>query len=486
MMEKQDYDEETARKVCGKMQADLGGALITDEKTAIKQADELNQEQKTVNYEQNGRMFMKVFLIDGSVNKNFWGVRPDSISKNITSAIGKPLVLFKNSLGQFDHPSLNDKSVDHALAFQDLYRVGVFVDVHESPTHKGRWYGTAEITDDDFRRAVKEDPTIPFYVSPTIRILRDGQNDQDLTEWSFFHSAIVDRPAFGQHTAYLGSSCTGDSQTCLLQLRKASIDANGGKIGCGFCTYKAAKQIQESIKHSLIVSSQGENDSNHNPVSNLSNNVNASEVEAKKEVETKAKESSKNLGAGQTTNEKPEEVQKAPSSKELLETIQALTTKNKELELSLSKASTDNNSLENIVGKLNDEVAKLKEAREAEQKESRLKEITDIVQGSLMFRGMANEDRQKQIDDFMNGGMTLDRIKGMLIPMEQRFKAASLQANAQHIPSRLPLGNNRSVSDASKIDTKSASIDSDEIPYYLQLPRQMFRGKATANEGGAL
>jgi len=42
-------------------------------------------------------LYLKVFLIDASINQNNWGVSTATIDDNIKTAIGKPLVLYKNT-----------------------------------------------------------------------------------------------------------------------------------------------------------------------------------------------------------------------------------------------------------------------------------------------------------------------------------------------------------------------------------------------------
>ena len=452
-----------------------------------------------MSYEDNGRRFMKVFLIDGSVNGNEWGVKPESIPSHINTAIGKPIVMFKNALGQFDHPPLNDKDLSHALAYQDLFRVGTFIDVQEDIHKPGTWWGIAEITDENFKKAVKEDPSVPFYVSPTIALSSPFQNDQQITDWTFMHSAIVDRPAFGIHKAYVGSHCAGDKQTCLLQLRKASIEKNG--LGCGFCTYKAAKQLQATIKSSGNIKTVSSYDSikqtNQSVTSKLTEDNNAnnkSEVVTERTTQVKTEnqptgESQKTTVEQQTKSENNTNNNNSNNNTQSasipIEEYQRALTKVKEYELKLQSMSADKDSLQTIVGKLNDEVGKLKEKAEMEAREARHNTITELVQRSAVYQGLSNEDKQKQVENFEKSSFTLDDIKGVLGPIEQNFKKASLGSMGANYSSRLQLGPNKSISGpASTLETKSASSSTGntekKIPEWMESMMVQFQ-----SEGGA-
>src|SRR5512147_1821256 len=79
----------------------------------------------TETFEDNGKFYIKAFLLDSSVNQNAWGVDPSTLEENIRTYIGKPLVLQEN----FQHPDSGDSNYDHHMAYQDKFRIGNIIDV---------------------------------------------------------------------------------------------------------------------------------------------------------------------------------------------------------------------------------------------------------------------------------------------------------------------------------------------------------------------
>lgn len=184
----------------------------------------------------NGRLYLKTFLLDSSVNINEWGVTPSSLKKNINTFIGKPLVLTED----YSHPvPAQADSLAHWLSYQEDYRIGTIVDVVPKDS---AYYALIEITDPDAKKAI-EGGAIPNYVSPAIAQTLDGSPAEAMKEWTGVHLAIVDEPAFTVKKATITASCGGDSEQCLLQLRKAKIEKTGKRYGCGFCNYKALVRL---------------------------------------------------------------------------------------------------------------------------------------------------------------------------------------------------------------------------------------------------
>ncbi len=191
-----------------------------------------NDRGKVSTFTDNGRLYLKAFLLDSSVNINEWGVTPDSLAKNINTFIGKPLVLTED----YSHPVPHERtdSLAHWLSYQEDYRIGTIVDVVPKDS---AYYALIEVTDPDAKKAI-EGGAIPNYVSPAIAQTPDGSPAEAMVEWTGVHLAIVDEPAFTVKKATITASCGGDSEQCLLQLRKAKIEKKG-HYGCGFCNFKA-------------------------------------------------------------------------------------------------------------------------------------------------------------------------------------------------------------------------------------------------------
>jgi hypothetical protein len=96
-------DTESAKKICG-----------TLEKEASNQI-----------FEENGKFFIKAFLLDSSVNQNEWGVDLETLDANINTYIGKPLVLQDD----FNHPNSGDSKYDHVIEYQEKFRIGNIIDI---------------------------------------------------------------------------------------------------------------------------------------------------------------------------------------------------------------------------------------------------------------------------------------------------------------------------------------------------------------------
>jgi len=182
-------------------------------------------------FEQNNKLFIKAFLLDTGMNQNQWGVSPMTLDANIQSYIGKPVCLQED----FDHPNSGDDNLQHQLSYQDNFRIGTIVDISKRGT---RYDAIAEITDDNAKNAFRSG-ALPLYVSPQLYhtgAYKEGQ--ENMTEWVGTHLAIVEKPAYGVKRANVGSQCTGESEICLAQLKKASLIKDHGYGNCGFCNYR--------------------------------------------------------------------------------------------------------------------------------------------------------------------------------------------------------------------------------------------------------
>ena len=202
----------------------------------------MSKQEQVATFTDNGRLYLKAFLLDSSVNINEWGVTPSSLKKNINTFIGKPLVLTED----YSHPVPANAadSLDHWLSYQEDYRIGTIVDVVPK---ESAYYALIEITDQDAKKAI-EGGAVPNYVSPAIAQTMDGSPAEAMVSWTGVHLAIVDEPAFTVKKAMITASCGGDSAQCLLQLRKAKIEQKKGHYGCGFCNYKALVKLASSTK----------------------------------------------------------------------------------------------------------------------------------------------------------------------------------------------------------------------------------------------
>lgn len=234
------YSDDASKGICGK----------------IEQNTIQSRKGSATKYEDDGRLYIKAFLLSSDVNINRWGVAPSSLAKNIHSFIGKPLVLTQD----FNHPlppqeyrvsasvplSDNDDHipnnvtnvndiVDHWLAFQESFRIGTIIDITEKA---GTYYAIIEVTEDNAKEAFKQNE-LPLFVSPAIAQLDPHEPANFINNWTGIHLAIVSDPAYTIHKALITGKCGGDSERCLLQLRQASVQKYPDGNGCSFCRKKA-------------------------------------------------------------------------------------------------------------------------------------------------------------------------------------------------------------------------------------------------------
>jgi len=211
-----------------------GGKSVAFEDSYLRQA-------QVQPFESNGRFFVKAFLLDTSVNANNWGVSPRTLDANMSSYIGKPLVLTEN----FDHPDSGDPDLNHALLYQELYRIGNIVDVVKSGS---RYDAICEVTDPYSIDAWRQGD-LPLYVSPQLYKENPSESDSEISSWQGTHLALVTNPAYGVKIATSKGTCSGEPDKCLAYLKKASLIEKHGYGSCGYCNRKlllSAMAIQHS------------------------------------------------------------------------------------------------------------------------------------------------------------------------------------------------------------------------------------------------
>ena len=196
---------------------------------------------KVIKFSEDGKLFLKTFLIDASINENEWGVTADSIPQNIESVIGKPVVLVSN----FDHPQLVDnRRLEPNLEYQKRFSIGNYTKYFQDGSV---WWGIAEVTDPLAREAI-ENNDIPFFVSPRIFRLDITEPRTATKKWTFVHGAIVDKPAYGAK-ATIPAVCEGSSEQCT----PALLSANTGVCACTKTALLSLLTKQNDSSHSSHV-----------------------------------------------------------------------------------------------------------------------------------------------------------------------------------------------------------------------------------------
>lgn len=219
-----------ARRICSR-QLERGREAHRGERALKTQSVETFTNQR-------GKLFVKAFLLDSSVNLNNWGVTPESIPQHINTFVGKPLVMTEN----FDHPGTDQDSLPHWLRYQEEFRVGNIIDIQQRKnpqTGSDVYYAIIEVTDKELKASLA-DNSVPHYVSPAIAqpvvSAAVGDTTDVISEWTGVHLALVDEPAYGVRKAMITETCGGDREGCLLQLmRTASRD---------FCHKEALKRYR--------------------------------------------------------------------------------------------------------------------------------------------------------------------------------------------------------------------------------------------------
>lgn len=349
--------------------------------------------------ERDNHLYIRRFLLDTSVNLNQWGVSVASIGRNINSFIGRPFVLTQ----ALDHPLVEHESVEHNLAYQEQFRIGTIIDVVRDGT---RYDAIIEITNKDAAEMIRAG-SIPVYVSPAIA--HGATNDDtNIDEWIGIHLAVVDKPAFGVKKTSKASHCDGTKESCLMVLRKASIEKNG--VGsCGFCVKKALQQLVSKDISSL--NSSHVDDANSNvvmasnapDVSTPTSNVPA--VKGKKQAPKSAKEIKKKVGK---------------KLFELLETTRA----------------DYESKIASIIASKDAEIAALKKATtEFESKvatiqtERRKEQISGVI-GTELYSDP--KVREEMINKFASTSLSIEDIKATVAPLvetKSKLKKASVNTD---------------------------------------------------------
>lgn len=386
--------------------------------------------------DENGRLFVKAFLLDASTNINQWGVTQESLEQNIGSFIGKPLVLLEN----FDHPATDDMDIHHALAYQELFTVGSIIDVVK---HGSIWYGIIEITDPNAKEAFRSGD-IPFYVSPSIAQLDPLEPADRISKWMGMHLAVVTRPAFTTRKAMFTGQCGGDPKTCLAQLRRAHVEQHG-QGSCGFCV-KSAFQKYKTL------------------VANYSASLDTS-----LDFQTKTKSSMADTTTDTSATAAAQQPNQQDAAKAVTNSVPL--EEHKRLQAELDKIKAENEVLKSANTKLKSDSESLGQ-RIASLENSIRKEKIAAVLGEVI---PDEKERTAQIEKWMAvPNITPEDIAGF-------YKSAGLvPAAAQQ--QRKASASNSSTYDA-KLPMRNASVGNENKPVFLALADLIVRGSSSGNGG---
>lgn len=234
--------------------------------------------QVTSAFQQDNRFFVKTYLLDDSINKNRWGVKPEYISKHIMKFEGKPLLLTPDTFHphEFEHVTEDkdhQKNIDEYKRLQEKYVIGKILNVNLHQGSNAHYNALIEITDAKAIQSFKEGK-VPLYVSPSIYRLNPQDPSDAITDYEPIHVAIVDNPAFGAHKANIRAQCQGDIVGCSRMLSQAGSVSSSDGLG-SFCISNTLSKIKNIFNANTLghISSYTDSDVT-NKVSTMENSSN--------------------------------------------------------------------------------------------------------------------------------------------------------------------------------------------------------------------
>jgi hypothetical protein len=403
-------------QACVKAQTDKGESP-EDAKASCSELEK--KSASTEIFEENNKLYIKAFLLDSSVNLNEWGVDFATLDANINTYIGKPLVLQDD----FEHPNSGDSKYDHVIQYQEKFRIGNIIDIVKKDSV---YSAIIEVTDNIAKEAFKAG-NLPLYVSP--QLFHDGvgqEPDNAAKTWRGTHLAVVKQPAFGILKARVEGQCSGSPDSCLAQLKKASIE----KTKCN-CVKQAILNYGESrIKE--IAANQWKAVANETLVRNQSNNKSVTLSSLDNLSANKSKLDSPNVNTiPQISNEEVEKIQRERD--ELKAKVAALEGTNNKL---TEENKTVSASLDSLKG------------------EYRKDKVSSILSG-VFYK--TDEDRNAAVESFTKSGMAYEDIEKHVAPLKVTKQAST--------ESKLPV-------------KSAANEDSSELPYWVQIEQFVTGGSA--------
>ena len=366
------------------------------------------------------KLYIRAFLLDTSLNKNFWGVNNASIDQRINSFIGRPLVLTED----FGHPELSDMAFGHALQYQDVYRIGTIIDVvqtakSEHDKAKKVYYAIIELTEPKAKEAFKNNK-LPLYVSPAVAKMNAAEADGQINEWLGMHLALVDKPAFGVQKAMITGTCSGEQDKCVMHLRQAKIEKHGYG-NCGFCVYGKLTSVltakTEVDKPQII---EVDPKTNKTTDSSLTSEITQKQL-------TMSQKTEENVEAN--IAEAKEEIKKAEAEK-----AKSPKADYKDLDLfdaKLVRYETENTLLKANVDNLRKEVDRLSSENDELKTSIRRAEIANIVTAEVYPDEI---QRKKMIDLFTDKKLSATMVAEMYESMKGSVKVAKSSGYDARVP----------------------------------------------------
>lgn len=239
-----DHDIESAKAICGKMQAEMGGSNFVSQEL-----------------DANGDLYLKYFFADSSITERPSAVGHFSIDKNALAmkdneAIGLPFTILPNkelSIKADFHPWSPKEGAtwDDHISFAKSYSPGHIVAITpesklvgagiESIKQNNGRFAIVKITDKRARDAFVGNPAlIPRAVSPGFMNL-ETPNLDGIKNFKWVHLAAVPRGAYGDK-ATVYASCLGGNE-CVNHLVGASVAELDKELSKTYCPIGASEMI---------------------------------------------------------------------------------------------------------------------------------------------------------------------------------------------------------------------------------------------------
>lgn len=221
--------------------------------TIPKSNSKVNEVQNVIH--QNGKLFLKTFLIDDTLNKLGWKMDPSYIDRYINTAIGRPAILNQIHYHPLEYNHIvGANSPDPYIQAQEPYRIGTIKQLYQGSIPHS-WSALIEITDPRVVKAYEDGSLkIPRYVSPAVYELNPSANpSKEIKDYEFLHLAFVDTPAFGTVKANIRGECKGTEQICMNHLAQAAIDTS--IHDCNFCPVAELNKFTNTLDASVDANS---------------------------------------------------------------------------------------------------------------------------------------------------------------------------------------------------------------------------------------
>lgn len=182
-------------------------------------------------FSKDGKNFLRVFLLNTEINKNFWLVTPESISTFARTFVNMPFIDDQGNNPQNDgqkrHFGAENMPANEILRIQESFRIGNIIDVEIREVESGpELYAIVEITDQKAFDEINAGQGI--FVSPAItgRPTRQPCGTLLYDQWHGLHLARVTDPAYGIMRASIKQTCEGPERQCLKSLISSAASLN--------------------------------------------------------------------------------------------------------------------------------------------------------------------------------------------------------------------------------------------------------------------